>query len=376
MKKPGTPFPLTGYYGQEYFCDRGKETVILLENIQSGRSTVLTSQRRIGKTILIMHVLAKLPPATRGIYLDILPTENMNDFLNELASALVRNISDRKGFGSKVWDFIRSLRPMLTFDSLTGSPRVTFDLTGADVNNQIRTIFNFIEKQEEHFVIAIDEFQQILNYPEQNTDAWLRSVIQRMKNIVFVFTGSQQHLINELFTIPSRPFYNSSGFLKLDKIDKAEYSGFISAKFKKSGRKIGQDIIDQLLEWTDRHTWYVQLLCSRVFIASADQVTEKIWKAEAAKLLEEQETIFLNYRGMMTGPQWKLLKATALEGELYEPTASRFIIKHELGSPATVLRSLKSLLKMELMYFDYDAEGRKFYKISDLLLRRWVESRE
>lgn len=376
MKKPGTPFPLTGYYGQEYFCDRRKETVILLENIQSGRSTVLTSQRRIGKTILIMHVLAKLPPATRGIYLDILPTENMNDFLNELASALVRNISDRKGFGSKVWDFIRSLRPMLTFDSLTGSPRVTFDLTGADVNNQIRTIFNFIEKQEEHFVIAIDEFQQILNYPEQNTDAWLRSVIQRMKNIVFVFTGSQQHLINELFTIPSRPFYNSSGFLKLDKIDKAEYSGFISAKFKKSGRKIGQDIIDQLLEWTDRHTWYVQLLCSRVFIASADQVTEKIWKAEAAKLLEEQETIFLNYRGMMTGPQWKLLKATALEGELYEPTASRFIIKHELGSPATVLRSLKSLLKMELMYFDYDAEGRKFYKISDLLLRRWVESRE
>jgi DNA-binding transcriptional ArsR family regulator len=376
MKKPGTPFPLTGYYGPEYFCDREKETGFILDNIRSGRSIVLTAPRRTGKTMLMMHVLAKLPPPARGIYLDILPTENMNDFLNEFATALIRNISDRKGFGGKIWDFIRSLRPVITFDALTGSPQVTFDIKGTDVNNQIRTIFNFIEKQEEHYIIGIDEFQQILNYPEQKTDAWLRSVIQKMKNIVFVFTGSQQHLMNELFTIPSRPFYNSAGFLKLDKIEKTEYSEFISGKFKKNGRKISQDIIDQILEWTDRHTWYVQLLCSRVYIASVDEITEKIWKAEAARLLEEQETVFLNYRSMLTGPQWQLLKATALEGELYEPTASGFIIMHELGSPSTVLRSLKSLLKMELLYFDFDAAGRKFYKINDLLLRRWVESRE
>ena len=101
MKKPSTPFPVSGYYGPEYFCDREKETTILLSNIKGGQSTVLTAQRRIGKTSLIHHVIAKLPSNTRGIYLDILPSENMNGFLNELASAVIRDVSDKKDLDGK-----------------------------------------------------------------------------------------------------------------------------------------------------------------------------------------------------------------------------------------------------------------------------------
>ncbi len=376
MKKPSTPFPLTGYYGPAYFCNRGEETRILLLNIKGGQPTVLTSQRRIGKTSLIMHVLAKLPKGTRGIYLDILPSENMNDFLNELATAVIRNIADKKGFGRKVWDFIRSLRPSLSFDMLTGSPQVTFTLKDQDIHNHIETILEFLEKQDEKFVIAIDEFQQIIKYPEENTDAWLRTKIQSLKNVVFIFSGSQQHLMSELFTIPAHPFYNSAAMLRINRIDPSVYSTFIMKKFTENKLTIKDQVISQVMNWTDGHTYYVQLLCNRIFLSGAAEITETTWKEEASGLLMEQEPVFLNYRGMLTNPQWQLLKATALEGDLFEPTGNDFIIKYLLGSPSTVLRSLQALLRMELIYFDYTPEGRKFYKINDLLFRRWVESRE
>ena len=81
----------------------------------------------------------------------------MNGFLNELASAVIRDVSDKKGFGRKIWDFIKSLRPMVSFDMLTGSPQVSFTLKDKEINNQIEGILKFLEKQDEKFVIAIDE---------------------------------------------------------------------------------------------------------------------------------------------------------------------------------------------------------------------------
>jgi AAA+ ATPase superfamily predicted ATPase len=373
MKKPLTPFPTTGYFGTQYFCDREEETKRILSNIRGGQSTILTAPRRIGKTALIYHVLDKIPSGTKGIYFDILPTENMSGFLNELASAIIRNVPERKGTGRKIWDFIKSLRPAVSFDLLTGSPQVSFTLKDNEINYQIEAIFSFLEKQDEKYVIAIDEFQQILKYPEKNTDAWLRTLIQRLKNVIFIFAGSQQHIMNEMFTIPSRPFYNSATLLKINKINREKYKTFIRKQFTHHRRTIEDTLIDNILEWADCHTYYVQLICNRIFLTGAIKIDEKTWKEEAGKLLKEQEPVFFNYRNMLTRPQWDLLKAAALEGELYEPTGMDFILKYSLGNPSTVLRSLEALIRMELIYYDFNPDGKKYHALNDLLFRRWME---
>jgi len=373
MKKPTTPFPTTGYFGPQYFCDREDETKRILSNISGGQSTIITAPRRMGKTALILHLFNKIPAGTRGIYFDILPTESRSGFLNELATAVIQTVPERKGAGRRIWDFIKSLRPIVSFDSLTGSPQVTFNLKEHEVNYQIETILSFLESQDEKYVIAIDEFQQIMKYPEKNTDAWLRTQIQKLQNVVFVFAGSQQHILNEMFTIPSRPFYNSASLLKINKIDKEKYRGFIKKQFTHKGRTIDDSTINNILDWADCHTYYVQLVCNRVFLTGVTSIDEKTWKEEAGRLLKEQEPVFFNYRNMLTQPQWSLLKAAALEGELYEPTGMAFALKYSLGNPSTVLRSMDSLTRMEIIYHDYNREGKKFYSINDLLFRRWVD---
>jgi len=55
-------------------------------------------------------------------------------------------------------------------------------------------------------VFAIDEFQQITNYPEKNTEAFLRTHIQSSQNTVFIFCGSNQKLMHEMFNSAKRPF--------------------------------------------------------------------------------------------------------------------------------------------------------------------------
>jgi uncharacterized protein len=372
MKKPATPFPVTGYYGPEFFCDREEETTTLTNNFRSGISTTLVSIRRLGKTGLIHHVNHKLSKEYLTVYIDIQSTENINDFLNVFATAIIRTIPD-KPIGKNIWNYIKSLRPVFTFDNLTGSPQVTFDSKPEASERSIEAVLSLLEVFPKRVLIAIDEFQQILNYPEKNTDAWLRSIYQHLKNVSFIFSGSRQHIMTELFNSPSRPFYRSTSFLKLDKISAEKYAAFILKKFKSAQREISSETVHEILEWTECYTYYVQLLCSKIFIAGQKEINTVSWQTEAHKLLSEQEAVFYNYRELLTKTQWILLKALAVEDIVYSPTNKDFISKYGLGSSASVLRSLDALIEKEMVYFDYDNKGNKYYKVYDLLLKRWMQ---
>ncbi len=373
MRKPENPFLTSGYYSPDYFCNRKQETNQLINNLQNGQNVTLTSIRRIGKTGLIKHLFFQLPKYWKGIYVDILPTENLSQLLGSLTTAILNTAQEKENFGKKVWSFVKSMRPVISFDPLTNMPQASFELRQSDTEMHINSIMQFLDKQDFKIVIAIDEFQQITNYPEKNTDAWLRSIIQHMNNVRFIFSGSQQHIINEIFNLPSRPFYRSTIMQKIDKIDGVDYLNFISHWFLESGKHISDELINELLQWSCLHTYYTQLICNRVFASGRQQITGEIWKEEAFRLLKEQETVFFNYRNMLTLPQWQLLKAVAYEGIVKAPTAKDFIHNYKLGSPSTVLRSLNSLINNELIFSSFDDKGNVFYSIYDILFRRWTE---
>ena len=372
MEKPSTPFPTTGYFGGDYFCDREEEFETLARNVRGGSSTTLVALRRMGKTALIRHLQSKLEKDHTGVYVDILPTESMADLLNSLATGMARMVPERTSLGKQVWKFLKSLRPVVSYENLSGIPTLSLSQDPDQGKRSIEEIFGFLEQQPKPVILAIDEFQQILQYKEQQVDAWLRSRIQDLKNVRFVFAGSQQHLINELFADPSRPFYRSSQFLKLGKIDREIYHAFIAAKFNAHARQIDAATIDAVLDWTMGYTYYVQLLCNRIFLSSQRKVRHNLWKEEATRLLKEQDFVFYAYRDMLTASQWKLLKAVASDGVVRMPTSHDFLTRHGLGTSATVLQSLKTLQKKELVFRDMDAEGNPYYGVYDVLFSRWI----
>ena len=55
------------------------------------------------------------------------------------------------------------------------------------------------------------------------------------------------------------------------------------------------------------------------------------------------------------------------------PQASFDIKQYHLGTSATVLRSLKTLLDYELIIKEFDDEGSLYYSVYDVFLQRWAE---
>lgn len=373
MKKVANPFITTGYHSPKYFCDRNNETAELIKNIENGINTTLISIRRMGKTGLIKHLFYQLQKDWKCIYIDILPTESLEDFLNLFATAIINSIPEKENFGQKVYNFIKTLRPVVSYDALTNSPQVSFNIGEQEAQKNIQTIIQFLKEQPDNIVIAIDEFQQITNYTETNIEAWFRTIIQEAPNVRFIFSGSRQHLMNELFTSPSRPFYRSTTLMSLDQINDEAYTKFIFKHFSDNKISIEEEVIKEVLQWTNRHTYYVQLLCNRVFSTGNKIIVSSTWKETAQKLLKEEEQLFFNYRNLLTKPQWNLFKAIAKESIVEEPTSFKFTTEHHLGNTSTVLRSLNSLLKSELIYKKFTTEGKPQYRAYDVLFQRWAE---
>lgn len=370
-KVPTNPFPVTGYYGPKYFCDREEESEKIVQLLQNGQSCLLMGNRRLGKTSLIHHIQGQLPKDWGFIYLDILSTENEQQLLNTLGAALLQNFPQKSSVGDKVWEFVKSLRPIISFDQLNGIPQVSFQTSQTE--KPIRDMLSFLAGLEKPTVIAIDEFQQIHAYPERNTDAWLRSAIQQLPNITFLFSGSRQTVLSEMFSDPSRPFYKSASPLKLEKIDRTKYREFIVSTFATHGKNLTEELADEMLEWTKCYTYYVQLLCNRLFQIPKTSYIQEDWYSCANNILNENESFFIYYRTLLSTQQWKLLVAIAKTGTVYAPTSKDFISKNQLGSAATVFKSIDSLLEKELIYKEFDNTGAIYYEVYDVFFERWIQ---
>lgn len=374
-KEVHNPFFLKGYVGSEYFCDREKESDLLIKNAQNGLNSTLISIRRMGKTGLLNHTLHLLEQKKMGlgIYVDMYDTENLQDFTNRIANAVLHAVPEKHPFWKKTFRFMKQLRPVISIDELTSLPQVSLDYTNPkQFESSLFALFNFLDKQEQLVLIAIDEFQQIMQYPEKNMEAVLRTQIQQLKNVQFIFSGSSPHILAEMFHSTKRPFFSSSQTLELKNIKAPDYTAFIKHHFTTNKKQISDEVIEFILEFSKLHTYYTQLLCNRIYLNASKNVTLEDAQLAAFELLQLSESVYFQYRNMLTANQWRLLKAIAKEGKMYQPNAARIIYKYNLGSASSVQRSLASLLEKEMIYIENKGEDI-YYSVYDCFLSRWLE---
>ncbi len=375
MEKEFNPFLVTGYKDAAHFCDRIEETAILKKNIQNNINTTLFAVRRIGKTGLIQHVFNTYAHNKKVacIYVDILGSRNLKEFTNQLATVIYNRFPENKGLGKKIVDAIKSLRPLISFDSLTGAPELTFELEETKrYEKTIQQLFSFLDQQNIKIVFAIDEFQQILEYPEKNTEAVLRTHIQSLKNTNFIFCGSNQKMMHEIFNSAKRPFFASCSNLHLDFIDKKIYADFITSIFVNNKKKITKQCVDFILEFTYAHTFYTQFFCNYLFSSGIKHIQLTDVQSIAAEILKLNENTFYQYRNLLTSPQWQLLQAISKEGRVYKVHSTVFINKYKLGTSSMVSRSLEALQEKEMVFYN-TAVAQPYYETYDKFLMRWMQ---
>lgn len=370
------PFIFNGYQGADFFFDREQELGSLLKYVSSGINVTLMAQRRLGKTGLIYRLMDELKTTeskVTSIYIDIFATRNIEEFNKSIANAIINNFPSEDTIGHKLFNILKGFRPLLGIDPLTGTPQVQFSYQNqTEKEHTLEGLLLYLEQQEIPVLLAIDEFQQIRDYPETNIEALLRTYIQQLHNVSFIFCGSKKHMMADIFSNPQRPFFSSTQFIGLDTIPPDKYAVHIRQMFENDGRHIDDDAVNFILTWTKCHTYYTQRLCHDVFDLNSNNIDIVQVKACCDNLLKLNEPYFLQYKQLITDGQWKFMIAMAKEEVVTQPYANAFLKKYNLGATAVARRQLQTLIDKDLIFEETTKEG-SYYRVADVFLLRWLE---
>ncbi len=372
---PDNPFVLQPYVSEELFCDRKKEMESIISHIENGANVTLISMRRIGKTGLILRTFEELRKKKYGFdtyYADIYATSGLDDFVKVLAEAVVSQSS--QSAIKRFFTMLGGIRPLVSYDPISGQPQVSITYqTELQKETTLKSLMSYLDSTGKKVVVAIDEFQQIREYEDCRMEALLRSHIQNLKNVRFIFSGSRRHIMTDIFAGSNSPFYQSTVNIPLRKLNSDIYAEFIKDKFDKGGKSIDDNTIRFILEWTRCHTFYTQTLCNNVYMRAGETVSMQNVYSAIESIFEAEEDRFFTIRNMLTKGQWRYLKAIAKEQIVTQPTSGSFISKYGLGTPASSRRTMASLIEKELVLEADTPEGKE-YSVYNLFLSRWLES--
>ena len=367
------PFVVGRYISDKYFCDREQETDFLIKQIENGRNVALISPRRLGKTGLINHCFRQkqIKESYYTFFIDIYATTSLAEFVYLLGKSIYDELKPLKtSWSEKFFQIISSLRVGFKLDALTGEPG--FDIGLGDIQTPQITldeIFNYLESADRPCIVAIDEFHQIAGYEEKNVEALLRTKIQQCSHTMFIFAGSKQHLMNNMFNSPSKPFYQSSIGMGLKAIPQETYIKFANRMFEERGKHIERTVTEKVYSMFAGYTWFVQMMMNELFALTAHGEWCKTDKIETARknVIQTQDSLYREILANLATKQKQVLQAIAKEREAQGITSSAFIKKYNLPSASSVQAAVKGLMEKNLI-----TQTDGVYRVYDYFFADWL----
>jgi uncharacterized protein len=370
------PFEYGGVVSGNAFCDREKEVADLLRAIENNEKLFVVSERRYGKTSLVRTALAKLPK--KGCvhsYVDLWPTDSEAMFVTAMAKAIAESTSTSV---DKLLEtarrFFGSLAPSVTIDE-EGKPVLTFGISphaklGPALDEVLEAPAKIAAKGKLN-VVVFDEFQQILEYGNDQVERKLRSVIQNHRHVSYIFLGSRKHLIQKMFIDRSRPLYRSGGHYPLGPIAEEHWQPFIRKRFADADKGISRQHIHDVCALTHGHPFYTQHLCHVLWelCEAKAEVTERMIQNAVRVLLERENYAYTALWESLTIPQKRFLNGLAVESAGVKVFAGEFVRRYGIGSASNVQRAVDGLLARDII----DRDNGSFL-ITDRFFRLWIQA--
>lgn len=367
------PFVTTGYVGKDFFCDREKETDDLVRLLTNGNNVALISPRRYGKTDLLRHCFSQKEISERyyTFIVDIYSTKSVEEMVSKLGSVILETLKPK---GKKVWEkflsVIASVRSEIRYD-INGMPMWSICVGDIETpDTTLAEIFDYLQQAEKPCIVAIDEFQQITKYSDDNVEAALRTYIQYCSNAKFVFSGSRQHLMGTMFTSPARPFYQSVTLYNLKTIPFDKYSAFCQYHFQSRGRQLEPGVVEELYSQFEGVTFYLQKVMNELFSHTSQGGKCGVQDITAAiqEIIDTSSTLYEDLLYQLPEKQSRVLIAIGREGKARNITSGKFVKKHGLVSPNSVKAAVPALIDKGLLTFD-----KGTYQVYDKFFDIWLK---
>ncbi len=363
------PFITYGYESANYFCDRKTETAKLITLLTNGNHTALISPRRMGKTGLIHHCFSQkdIQDNYYTFLIDIYATKNLQDLVYRMGHGIVNHLKPR---GQTAIDgFLRIVTSLRTGISFDGQGNASWNLGIGDIKAPdftLEEIFNYLKAADKKCIVAIDEFQAIANYPEQNVEELMRTYVQQCRNAIFIFSGSQKTMMSEMFSSPARPFYQSVSLMFLKPVALPEYEIFARRHFEKAHKQIEDGVVRSIYERFDGTTWYLQKVLNQLFATKDNVIIDDVDKA-VEQIINQNEEAYKDTLYQLTARQRDLIVAVSQEHKARQITGAPFIKRYHLTSASSVQKSAQSLVEKQLL-----THQQGTYEVYDKFLSEWL----
>ncbi len=356
MNKINTPFYFGQVVSKENFVNRRVQLERFKQEVKSGIHQILISPRRWGKSSFVKQAMTESIKDKTLVYcfIDLFSIRSEQEFFETLSRRIVAVTHTKSDEVLKsIGQFLKGLKPRL---EMSPDPTLSYNIKFEWEKNSknFDEILNFPEKlaiqKKIRLVICLDEFQNVSEFTNGlQFQKLLRSQWQHHKNVTYCLYGSKRSMMSELFEKQKMPFYRFGTTFYLDKIKKEEFVDYIIQRFDFTSKKINSTLAEKIVNLMERHPYYVQQFSHFVWIETKKIATDLEFQKAIDLLFVFNSILYQKIFEDLSNQQINLLKVLVFENEKVQLTSKNIIQKYQLGTSATVLRSLAALEKKEVI---------------------------
>jgi AAA+ ATPase superfamily predicted ATPase len=252
---------------------RDNEVRLIKELILAGQSIVIVAPRRMGKTSLMMELIRQLKE--EGYFtcnIDVFSSSNISSLAHRITESVFANNKLDKYFRLAVTNIADAFKNIkfkseiedysfiLEFNSK--AKNAPFDL----LEDSLNLIDSYAAKNKKKMLAAFDEFGDIKKLDGKHIVKLFRSVIQLQRNTTFLFSGSYESVMSELFVSRNAPFYRMTRIIELGNINDQDFKIYLTRVFAENKIVINSHRISKILSFTKGHPYYTQLYAQELLI--------------------------------------------------------------------------------------------------------------
>jgi hypothetical protein len=247
--------------------------------------------------------------------------------------------------------FLKHWVPKITF-SPDAQQEISLGLNWSEVKKQPDEILNLPEiiaiDRGYKIIICIDEFQNMSYFNDPLAfQKRIRSFWQKQQNTTYCLYGSKRHMLMDVFTSPSMPFYKFGDLMFLDKIPLEYWKEFIQKRFKSTGKKISKKQAAKIASYAENHPYYVQQLAQLSWFRAHDEMTDKIIEETLESLTLQLSLLFQSMTESLSSSQVNFLNAIISQAK--KLSSKDTIKQYKLGTSANVTRVKNALIGKEII---------------------------
>lgn len=123
------------------------------------------------------------------------------------------------------------------------------------------SLVEHVSMPENRMIVVFDEFQEIMEV-EKGIDRKLRAIMQEQQHVNYIFLGSEESMMTDIFERKKSPFYHFGMLMRLKKIPFEDFHSYITERMQPIVSSDASRIAEEILAFTQCHPYYTQQLAS------------------------------------------------------------------------------------------------------------------